>query len=537
VSGTWEDSDRAFADALRDEEIRRTRLVIPATLLLALIVAPLLPLLRGHPIAKMMAYVGIAVTSAALLYLRWLAARPERFLERRVGAAYLAITLGVFAIAYYAGVYSTAAAMVPVGIFFTGIGRSRTVAFLIYLLNALCHGLVAMLVIVGTIPDHGLLSSAPLNTAEKIIAPLSIQGIFLITFLMGRFSRRQLDNAVMEHAGAIRVIAKRDALLEEAKRDLQRALQLGVAGRFTNQRFGSYILGVVIGRGAMGDVYEAVHRETGAPAAVKLMTLRGLGDAKHLARFLREARAVATLSSPHVVRLLEVGDPTEELPYLAMERLTGQDLSHHLRDERALSIAAAADLVGQVAAGLAAAREAGVVHRDIKPQNLFLAEAPPGPPTWKILDFGISKLSGSQETLTAGVLIGTPAYMAPEQAHGREVDHRADVYGLATVAFRALTGHPPFAGKDAAGILYAVVHTMPRRPSELAALPAALDDVLMIGMAKAPADRFGSAEELAAAFAEAAEDRLSSELRARARELERKHPWGKHILRSNPPTF
>jgi serine/threonine-protein kinase len=517
--------ERVLREALRDDEMRRTRRFAPATLVLALAFGASLPLLGGHPAAKAAAYAGIGLLSVALIALFWLAADTERFREWRVGSAYVGITLGIFAIAYYGGILSAAAALVPVAVYFIGIGRSSVVALVTYLLNASSHATVAALIVLGWIPDQGLFSWQLLDPAERIIAPLCIHGIFLLTFRLAQISRRQVERAVIEHAAAVRLVARRDALLEEARNELERALQLGVPGPFTRQRFGSFTLGVVIGRGAMGEVYEAVDRQTGARAAVKLMTLRSLGDATQVARFVREAQVVAALENPHVVRLLEVGDPTAPLPYLAMERLEGRDLGQLLRHERSLPADAVVDMVRQVAAGLEVAHEAGVVHRDIKPQNLFRSERAGEAPEWKILDFGVSKLGDAPETLTGGALIGTPIYMAPEQALGDPVDRRADVYGLAAVAYRALTGRHPFDGKDVTAIIYDVVHRMPAAPSVVADLPQLIDDVLLLGMAKAPSDRFASARELGEALAQAAGGDLPSELRSRARVLLKMHPW------------
>src|SRR5690606_30037042 len=155
-----------------------------------------------------------------------------------------------------------------------------------------------------------------------------------------------------------------------------------------------------------------------------------------LTRFLREARAAASLRSPHVASLLGVGTDGASLPYLALERLRGQDLSQRLREQRRLSPPAVVELVQHAARGLDAAHAAGIVHRDIKPQTLFYARTPGGS-IWKLLDFGVSRFEDHQGTLTQGRVVGTPVYMAPEQARGEDTDHRADVYSLAAVAYRA----------------------------------------------------------------------------------------------------
>ena len=162
------------------------------------------------------------------------------------------------------------------------------------------------------------------------------------------------------------------------------------------------------------------------------------------------------------------------------------------------------------------------VHRDLKPHNVFFSQAGE---TWKILDFGVSKMGGTG-TLTKGHVVGTPAYMAPEQAKGENVDHRADVYSLAAILYRAVTGHPAFASKDVPTTLYDVVYRVPTQPSILSPLPGDVDRVLALGLAKDPADRFATALEFATWFSLAIADELTPEQRRRADELTNKHPWG-----------
>jgi serine/threonine-protein kinase len=272
----------------------------------------------------------------------------------------------------------------------------------------------------------------------------------------------------------------------------------------------------------MGEVYEGHHTRTRQEAAVKLLHAGTLADATHVARFIREAETASKLDTPNVVRVLEVGTTTGEVPFLAMERLRGYDLAHLLRRQRRLELKAAAALVTQVAAGLDAARAAGIVHRDLKPHNVFFAQPAD---LWKVLDFGVSKDGGSG-TLTKGHVVGTPAYMAPEQAKGENVDHRADVYSLAAILYRSVTGHPAFASKDVPTTLYDVVYRVPTQPSILAPLPGDVDRVLALGLAKLPDERFATAVELAQWFALAIEDQLTPDQRRRADELANKHPWG-----------
>jgi len=177
-------------------------------------------------------------------------------------------------------------------------------------------------------------------------------------------------------------------------------------------------------------------------------------------------------------------------------------------------------MLRQAGEGITAAARVGIVHRDLKPQNIFKTGS-----TWKVLDFGVSRMIGSGETLTSGSIIGTPAYMAPEQARSRHVDHRTDLYALAAVAYRVLTGHPLFPAGDIAEVIYNVVHTAPRRPTSLAALPNDVDLALAIGLAKNQADRFATATELVDAIEAALDGKLPEPLRVRGRNRDREGAW------------
>jgi serine/threonine protein kinase len=196
----------------------------------------------------------------------------------------------------------------------------------------------------------------------------------------------------------------------------------------------------------------------------------------------------------------------------------------------------------QVGRGLTAARAAGIVHRDLKPRNIFLTEASAqsssvagssvvapvmsGPRVWKILDFGVSKLAGQESTQTFDRIVGTPEYMAPEQAAGAEVSHRTDLFSLAVIVYRALTGRPAFSGDNIIEILYRVASTNPPRASEVANLPVEVDLVLAVAMAKAPSDRFDSAQQFADALEAAGRGVIDPALAARAEKVLAKLPWG-----------
>jgi serine/threonine-protein kinase len=259
---------------------------------------------------------------------------------------------------------------------------------------------------------------------------------------------------------------------------------------------------------------------------VKLLQPHLLRDPENVRRFLREAKLAAAIRIPNVVQVLEIGGIDAEAPYIAMERLRGEDLADHLRRHRRLSMRRTLKLAREVGRGLMAAREAGIVHRDLKPRNVFLAEIAGKRRIWKILDFGVSKLAGAEGTLTHDRVIGTPAYMAPEQARSEHVTHKSDVYALGILCYRALTGRPAFAGADVPETLYNVVHTMPPRPGELTPLPEAFDAVLAVAIAKDPADRFETADDLVEALEAAADDEVDTEVEERAVRALKKHPWG-----------
>jgi serine/threonine-protein kinase len=234
---------------------------------------------------------------------------------------------------------------------------------------------------------------------------------------------------------------------------------------------------------------------------------------------MREVRA--TVESPHIVKVIETSSAEAALPYLAMERLRGVTLAELLRREPKLASDTVIEVARHAGAGIDAAAAAGVVHRDLKPQNLFRTEGG----VWKILDFGVATLGENASNLTQGGIVGTPSYMAPEQAQGRRVDGRADVYALAAVVYRCLTGRHPFSGSDTPTLLYAVVHRTPLRPSSLAELHADVDACLAIALAKDPDDRFASGAAFASALESAIAGSLDPALRKRAAALVRRLPW------------
>jgi eukaryotic-like serine/threonine-protein kinase len=283
-------------------------------------------------------------------------------------------------------------------------------------------------------------------------------------------------------------------------------------------------VGELIGRGARGEVYRGRDRG-GLPVAVKILHPELVDNPKKVKRFLREAEAASAVDSPHVPRLFSTGWLEDErTPYLAMELLDGHDLGWHLRRSGRLSLDDTVEMVEHVARALADVRDAEVVHRDLKPANIFLTDSLPR--TWKVLDFGLSKLAGSTSSLTRGKAVGTPSYMSPEQVAGPVVDHLADLYALAAIAYRAICGVPPFAGNEISHVLFRVVHEQPASPASFTNLPIDLELVLAIGMAKSRDDRFHRVEELSHAMRAAIGGQLDDATRARGWAILEKMPWG-----------
>jgi eukaryotic-like serine/threonine-protein kinase len=272
---------------------------------------------------------------------------------------------------------------------------------------------------------------------------------------------------------------------------------------------GRYEVGRLLGRGGMGAVYEAVHRDLKKRVAIKVLSATlASEDAKQ--RFLREGEAASRISHPNVVDVTDVG-VEGALSYLVMEFLEGEDLSNRLAREGSLSPRDAADILLPVCAGLAVAHDEGVVHRDLKPENIFLVRQRQGGVEPKVLDFGISKLTGRNAMAMTGTIatFGTPYYMPPEQVRGaRQADQRSDVYALGVVLYECVTGRRPFEADNIYSMLHAIgggEYPSPRtvRPE----LPLELEATIVRAMRLDPADRFPSVRHLAVALLPFASDK------------------------------
>ncbi len=514
------------SDAMRRDEIERVRIFARLMIVLAIFGLAISPLIGGFGVAKWIFVASVVGVIGAYSALLRLTRDAQRYTENLVGVIAQVCALSATGTVYFFGVFSPAPMVVAIGLYVYAMGAPSRWCLVTYLHLAVAHGIVAGLIIGDVIPDLGLVRGNYMALRDQIVIQLCVEFIYLMSYVIARASQAKTLATITELEGAVRQIAERDALLNEARLELERAGWATGPGRFTDQELGSFRLGDVIGRGGMGEVYAAEHVDTGRLAAVKLLQRNVLSNPQHVARFAREARIAAQLKSVHVVQVLEVSDDTSPIPYLAMERLHGEDLASHLRERRRLTTREVVDMVDQISKGLEAARSAGIVHRDLKPQNLFLAEYAQAKPIWKTLDFGVSKLVDHDGTLTRDNVVGTPGYMSPEQARGGDVDHRADVYGLAAITYRALTGRPLFAAGDVPALLFAVVQRIPLRPSGLVDLHPEIDAVLAVGLAKNRDERFDTAAEFAHALKAASRGRLEHRYRVRAERLVSRHPWG-----------
>ena len=278
------------------------------------------------------------------------------------------------------------------------------------------------------------------------------------------------------------------------------------------QSIGQYPILDVLGRGGMGAVYETRNRSGDSLAIKVIRSDRGRPKADVVTRFLREARAVMSITSPHVVRVVDADtDPTQQQPFLVMERLAGQDLGALIRARGALDPAPVARIFAQACRGLADAHRLGIVHRDIKPSNIFLHELPTGEVITKICDFGVAKkilADDSDETENAeltrtGGMLGSPMYSSPEQArNAKTVDHRTDVWSLCISLYEALSGRRPWDGCSSVGEIIIAVATQDVPPLQDVApwIPPELAAIVHRGLAREPDQRFANMGELEAAL-------------------------------------
>ena len=293
------------------------------------------------------------------------------------------------------------------------------------------------------------------------------------------------------------------------------------------ERFGSYELHRLLGRGGSGEVYEATDTQRGRRVALKLLTADLADDPTYRARFMREARLAARLSDPHVVPIHDYGEVDGRL-FIDMRLVEGPDLDQVL-SAGPLPPQRAVRILGQVAEALSAAHRAGMVHRDVKPSNVLLTVDSTGKDFAYLADFGIARGLGPDETgLTTSMVVGTLDFMSPEQLRG-EAEARSDIYSLGCVLYRTLTGRLPYERESLPAKVTAHLHTPPPRLSEVAPwVGDHLDDVVVKAMAKNPNDRYRTAMEFAAVAQRAVERRDFRLKESGTRSVFRRRPAAPH---------
>ncbi len=307
---------------------------------------------------------------------------------------------------------------------------------------------------------------------------------------------------------------------------------------------GKYELVRLIGRGGMGTDWEARHVSLGTRVAIKFIDAEYADSIEARARFDNEARAAATIQSKHAIQIFDHGLTDDGKPYIVMEMLLGEPLDARIDRVGRLSLIDTARILRQVARALARAHERGIVHRDLKPENIFLVRTPDDDDEIaKVLDFGIAKFkkpdgtgTGLTSSTKTGAVLGTPFFMAPEQARGlRDLDHRVDLWALGVIAFRCVCGILPFEGVSVGDLLVKICTTPAPAPSSVnRALPPAFDAWFSRALEKEPARRFQSALELADSLATAAG--LSIRHGASLSPISDSHT-GAVPAASNPPTY
>jgi serine/threonine protein kinase len=256
---------------------------------------------------------------------------------------------------------------------------------------------------------------------------------------------------------------------------------------------GEYLIHGKLGEGGMGTVFSAIHPMIGKRAAIKVLKRQFCDDPVLIERFIDEARIVNQIGHPNIVDIFAFGEMPDGRRFFAMEWLVGETLRERLR-RGPCSLTQMARLVGSLARALEAAHDKGVIHRDLKPENIFLADIAHEEPLVKLLDFGVAKLAndkGRMAQTEKGQILGTPMYIAPEQAsNANEVSFASDVYSLGAVAFECLTGRPPFLAKNTVEMVTAHITETPVAPSSLMPeVPEEIDRLVLEMLAKTPKER------------------------------------------------
>ncbi len=532
-----EPSHSTVSPEVLDREEHQTRRIALAVLLLAYIAISVLTLqtrLYGSGRSLMLT---IALANVLLVGVLLVVSRRRRYSDATSTGVGVSGASMAFAACIFVGIDSAATIGLAPLVYYFGLGNSMVRRRVVVGFTLIGYSTLIVLCFAGVLPFGGLLQRDR-QTSETVARgrtlSLAVIQILVLTSWLARRSRHTTLQAMaaLDHA---RVgIRRRDALLQEANANIDRAMDDAKVGRFTGQTFDGLVIGKVIGRGAIGEVYEARDVKNDRRVAVKVLHSHLEIQPDHIARFVREVQITTALRSPNIPQTYGSGSAPDGSPYFAMELLTGTDLATELRRSGRLEMAAVGELVTQTSRALQVAHDAGIVHRDIKPQNIFRTDTEP--PVWKVLDFGVSKFASGGGTLTQGAAIGTPAYMAPEQVGGEDVDARVDVFALCVVVYRAITGRPAFSGPSEIISMLRASRTQPARPGEFAEFHPDIDAVLALGLAKSRARRIGSVADFERAWHDATRGALDPAIRRRAAKLLEEQPWGADVEPHVDPT-
>jgi serine/threonine-protein kinase len=335
-----------------------------------------------------------------------------------------------------------------------------------------------------------LTGGSSFDTVSAMASVLRIAPSSDDTIATGELSLRRCRTCGEEYPSDY-LVCPRDATPLGMDRDVEDPLLGTVLG-------GTYRVVRNLGRGGMGRLYEAQHARLDRRFAIKVLHEAQSRSRDATLRFEREARVLSCIRSDHVLDVVDVLRTPDGRAAIVTARLDGEDLKARLDRVGKLTVAEAIPIAREICRGLAAAHAQGVIPRDLKPSNLFLESGADGRATVKILDFGVAKLAGDPELTRTGAVVGTPAYMAPEQARGSsEVDERADLYAVGAVLYRMLTGQPPYVGDEPAQLLSSLLHESPRRPRAIErSIPFGLAAVIQRAMARDPDARPEDALEL-----------------------------------------
>jgi hypothetical protein len=378
------------------------------------------------------------------------------------------------------------------------------------------HGVAFALEQAGVLPYSSLFPTAPGGIVSSPLyrwaAFFSIQSLWVMLFAGANLT--------------VRLLERKDRALQAARRELERAFEMTQIGRLSGAVLaGRYQIAEMLGRGGMGEVYQARRVSDGAEVAVKVLHAH-LGDTPGMReRFRREAEVVSRLPGDTVAAIYETGADEDGTDFIVMARLRGEDLGAILRRTTLISLEELADLVADIARALAPAHAIGVVHRDLKPQNIFLTAGGEDGRRVRILDFGIARLlegDATAFTMTSTVL-GSAGFLAPEQARGdqRAIGTHTDVFAMGAIVYRALSGQSAFPSRSPAAAIYEALNHRPPPPGALRPdLDGDVDRVLALALAKRIEDRYADVGLFAADFALALKGRLSPERRTRADALD-----------------